>query len=174
MKKILILISALFIGAAMQSCLKDNVEDYESWRQRNDEYLNGLDLWEYQKITTNWAPFHEVYMKWHNDREKTKDNLVPMSTSTASVTYWLRDIDSVLYDTSYRTNGDSLYTAVVNNNVTGLQIALTNMHVGDSVTLIVPYNAGYGNVANGSLKPYTNLIYEMKLVDIPALEKPNN
>lgn len=173
MKKILILISALFVGMALQSCLKNDVEDYESWRQRNDEFINGLNLWEYEKITPNWAPFHSVYMKWHNDRELTKNNLVPMSTSTTSVTYKLYDIDSVMYDTSYRTNGDSLYTAVVNGNVIGFQIALANMHVGDTVSLIIPYNAGYGNVWSGSLKPYTNLIYDLKLVDIPALEKPN-
>lgn len=172
MKKILILLSILFSAIVLQSCLKSDVEDYEDWRTRNDEYLNKIDLSEYEKVSVNWAPYHSVYMKWHNDRTLTQDSLKPLSTSTVSVKYELYDIDSVLYQTSYKSNGDSLYTSVVNNNCVGFQIALTNMHVGDSVTMILPYNTGYGNTSYGSVKPYTNLIYNLKFVSIPALEKP--
>ena len=38
----------------------------------------------------------------------------------------------------------------------------------------MPYTAGYGKNAQGSVRPYTNLVYRIKLVSIPALEKPYN
>ena len=113
-------------------------------------------------------------MKWYNDRRLTADSLSPLSTSTISVKYELEDIEGNMISTSYKTNGDSLFTAVVNRNIIGFQMAVMNMNVGDSVSVIIPYTACYGKNAQGSVRPYTNLVYRIKLVKIPALEKPYN
>lgn len=88
--------------------------------------------------------------------------------------YHLTDITGEGVDSSYnqKMNGDSIYRCLPSNQVLGFAVALTNMHIGDSVQLIIPYNAGYGNNKRANMKPYTTLIYELKLVDIPAYETP--
>ena len=48
------------------------------------------------------------------------------------------------------------------------------MHVGDSVTMVIPYNSAYGENYNGRIKPYSNLIYRVKFKEIVAFEKPND
>ena len=44
------------------------------------------------------------------------------------------------------------------------------MNVGDSVEIIIPYNMGYGGSQTGIIKPYSTLIFNLKLVDIPYYE----
>ncbi len=176
MKKLFFAIIGLVAATiVLSSCLGSDVEDYQDWREQNDHWLDTVDMSGYNKVTATWAPYHEVYMKWYNDRRLTADSLSPLSTSTISVKYELEDIEGNLLDTSYRSNGDSLFTTVVNRKtIIGFQMAVMNMNVGDSVSVIIPYTAGYGKNAQGSLRPYTNLVYRIKLVSIPALEKPYN
>ena len=46
-------------------------------------------------------------------------------------------------------------------------IALTHMHVGDSCTVIIPYQQGYGSTKRSStLLPYSALKFDVRLVDI--------
>ena len=74
-------------------------------------------------------------------------------------------------DSSYNmtTYGDSLYKCKPMNTIQGFAIALTSMHIGDSCTVIIPYFVGYDTSTTSNIKkPYSTLIYEMKLVDIPA------
>lgn len=175
MKKLFFAILCLVgAGCILSSCLGSDVEDYQDWREQNDHWLDTVDMSGYNKVTATWAPYHEVYMKWYNDRRLTADSLSPLSTSTISVKYELEDIEGHMISTSYKTNGDSLFTAVVNRNIIGFQMAVMNMNVGDSVSVIIPYTAGYGKNAQGRVRPYTNLVYRIKLVSIPALEKPYN
>ncbi|MDE6074493.1 MAG: FKBP-type peptidyl-prolyl cis-trans isomerase, partial [Muribaculaceae bacterium] len=49
-------------------------------------------------------------------------------------------------------------------------IALEKMHVGDSVEVIIPYQAGYGASSSGSILPYSTLRFGIKLVNIPYYE----
>ena len=155
------------------SCLKSEVDDYETWRQTNDAYISAIDQNEYEKIVPDWAPQNSVFIKWHNDRSLTAGNLVPMSTSTIEMKYELEDINGTKLENSYSLK-DSVYTSKPNQNILGMWIALTNMHVGDSVTMIVPYPSAYGSEMRANMKPYTNLIYHAKLKAIKAFEKPNN
>lgn len=157
------------------SCIKGDHEDYENWREKNDTYLAEINLLEYEQVIPDWAPRNCVYMKWHNNRSLTAGNLVPMSTSTVNFKYELEDIEGTKIENSYGVaRGDSVYQSQVNNMIIGMCITLTNMHVGDSVTAIIPYNSGYGAEVKTNMKPYTNLIYHMKLKSIEAFEKPNS
>ena len=51
-------------------------------------------------------------------------------------------------------------------------MALTNMVEGDSCEVIIPAYAGYGEQDRTNIPPYSALIFGIKLVDIPAYEKP--
>ena len=174
MKKVLYTVIMAVVAITMlDSCLGKSVEDeYKGWRQNNDEwYQLQAASGQYTQLTAPWDPSAQVLIRWHNNRELTRDNLVPLVTSTVDVKYLLRLYDGTRVDSSYTlasvTRNDSIYRSLVSNNVEGWMIALTNMHVGDSCTVIIPYKQGYGSTKKSDeLLPYSNLIFDMKLVDI--------
>lgn len=179
MKKYLFAI-LLLAPVVLSSCLGDDEVDYSEWEQENLEFvaqkeaetLNGVKV--YQKVAPSWAPSAFSLIKWENDRSKTEKNLVPLSNSLCRVKYDLDDIDGNRISDSYSSTsyGDSIYQTRPNQNIVGFWNALTMMHVGDSVTCIMPAIAAYGNTAYGSVKPYSTLVYHIKLVSIPAYEVP--
>lgn len=172
MTKKFIRIAALGAAAlAVTSCLKDTTVDYTEWRERNDAYITAINTSEFERVSPDWAPQNEVYIKWHNDRSLTANNLVPMSNSTVNMKYEVEDIDGTFIDNSYKLT-DSTYTSKPQNNVIGFEIAVTSMHVGDSATVIIPYSSAYGSLGNGTaVKPYSDLIYRIKIKGIKAYEK---
>lgn len=170
----------LLLFIALTSCLGDNGSvDYTSWKTDNEKYVaqaedsvgdSGEKL--YQRIIPKWCPGVYSLAKWHNDRSLTESNLVPMDNSTVDVIYKCTYIDGTVLDSSYSntTYGDSVYRCKPSDNIIGFWSMLTSMHVGDSVTCIIPSDAGYG-VSSNSVLPYSTLIYHMKLKAIYAYEK---
>lgn len=169
------------ICVALTSCMgKDEAERYAEWRKENIKYVNDMQaLTEngqlvYTTVRPGWAPGNFVLMRWHNDRSLTENNLVPLYNSTCNVTYRLSTIEEAV-DSSYNMTqyGDSIYRCKPSSTIPGFAIALTNMHIGDSCTVIIPYFCAYDDVATTSItKPYSTLIYQLKLVSIPAYEIP--
>lgn len=169
---------------AMSSCLSDEertYKDYTEWRNQNTEYfdnakaatINGVK--QYEEIVPDWDKGTTILMQWHNNRSLTADKLVPLSNSTVDIKYILTTIEGDTIDSSYSQTvyGDSIYRCRPNNMITGFQIALTNMHVGDTITTVIPYNAGYGYSGSGSVQPYSTLIFGIKLVGIDTWETPS-
>lgn len=173
MKSYPFLLAAVVATSLLAACIKSDLDDYDAWREQNDEYLSKIDTREYELIVPDWAPQNSVYIKWHNDRALTANNLVAMSNSTVDIKYELEDIDGNKYENTY-SNTDSIYRSKPNENVLGMWIAMTTMHVGDSATVVIPYPSGYGSTGNIKIKPYTNLIFHMKIKDIKAFERPLN
>ena len=98
-----------------------------------------------------------------------------MSNSTIDMKYHGRLITGEAFDSSYlRTQPrDSIFRTKLNNTINGWIIGVSQMHIGDSCTIVIPYLQGYGASGSGSgIKPYSNLIFDVKLVDIPGYEKP--
>lgn len=169
MKKFLIPTFLILLMPLLQSCFKDDDNTYEEWRKQNDNYIAALDRNEYELIVPKWAPQNSVYIKWHNDRSLTANNLVAMSNSTVDIKYQLTDIDGNVLDSSYSL-ADSTYRSRPNANIVGMNIAMTTMHVGDSATVVVPYPSGYGASQFGKVKPFSDLIFHMKIKSIKAFE----
>lgn len=159
--------------ALLTSCLKSELDSYDDWRKHNDQYIASLDKNEYKLIVPDWAPQNSVYIKWHNDTTLTANNLVAMSNSTVDIKYELENIEGVKIENSY-SRTDSVYQSRPNENVVGMWIAMTTMHVGDSATVVIPYPSGYGSTLTNSIKPYSNLIFHLKIKAIQAYEKPLN
>ena len=108
-------------------------------------------------------------MHYFNDRSLTEGNLTPLSTSTVSVKYIGRLYNNEPFDSSYLAT-DSLFTTKVGDVISGWGIALQHMRVGDSVRVVIPYQQAYGATQSGSILPYSNLQFDIKLVDIPLYE----
>ena len=155
----------------LESCLGENVYDqYKDWRESNDKwYQQQASSGRYTLLTASWDPSAQVLIRWHNDTMLTRNNLKPLITSTVDVKYHLSTYDGNPVDSSYymTSPADSIYRSVLNQNVEGWMIALTRMHVGDSCTVIIPYQQGYGSTKKSdNLLPFSNLIFDVKLVDI--------
>lgn len=178
-------IASVLVSSGMTSCLgdNDNTYDYSSWKNENETYLaekeaetdgNGKKI--FQKIIPDWCPGEYILAQWHNDRSLTASNLVPMDNSTVEVKFDASYINGTVIDnsawahsgSSWRVS-DSTYICKPNSSIVGFWAMLTNMHVGDSVTCIIPTGAAYGT-SSSSVMPYSTLIYHMKLKAISAYE----
>lgn len=163
------------VALGLSSCLNDKEESDSGWRDRNERYVAEAEQsGEYERLTPPWAPQAFTLVKWHNDRTLTNRNLSPLDNSLCDVKYELLDIDEKVLDTSFKmtTYGDSIYRSRPSANITGFWYLLTQMHVGDSVTAVLPAISAYGSVKYGDIKANTTLIYRVKLVGIPAYEIP--
>ena len=153
------------------SCLGKNIYDeYKDWRVTNDEWFEQqASSGQYSMLVAPWDPSARTLIRWHNDTMLTRNNLKPLITSTVDVKYQLSLYDGTLVDSSYGvvSPADSIFRTQLNQTVEGRMIALTRMHVGDSCTVIIPYQQGYGSSKiSETLKPYSTLVFGVKLVDI--------
>lgn len=171
MKRFPIILCAALL--ALCSCLSDDEKlwnDYQDWRDQNDAWLETqLAEHPYIQVTPAWNEELNVYMRWLNDRQATEGNLTPLYTSTVKVKYkgWL--YDGTPFDSSYL-QVDSLAELQLSGLISGWNIAMEQMHVGDHVELIVPYSAAYGSQSIGTVKPYSTLRFDIELRDIPGYE----
>ena len=172
-------VGLLLMGAS--ACNSDSPDDEtKEWMELNRKYVeekaalmeNGAPV--YTRVSPDWAPSAFVLMKWHNDRAATAFNLQPLDNSTCYVKYEFEDVEGKKIQDSYdsQSYGDSIYRCRPCDNIVGFWTALRQMHVGDSVTVIIPSDAGYGSNATSSVKAYSTLIYHLKLKAVPALETP--
>lgn len=167
----------------LTSCFGDEEEtDYTEWRQQNIDYMTKAAGFttpdgekEYERLSPLWAPDEYILIKWHNDRSLTADNLVPLDNSLVNIKYEFSNIEGEYWGDSYsnKINGDSIYQSRPCQNIIGMWTALTNMHVGDSVTMIIPASAAYGSAERAPILPYSTLIYSVKLTEIVAFEAKN-
>lgn len=171
-----------FFAILISSCIHDDKEvDYTEWEAQNqafvaekEDLVTPAGIKEYTRLAPDWAPEAFCLVKWENDRSLTANNLRPLSNSLINVKYDVDDINGNRIADSYSstTYGDSIYQCRPNQNIVGFWNCVANMQVGDSVTCIIPYISGYGSVGNGSIKPYSTLVYHIKLVSIPAYQLP--
>lgn len=155
------------------SCKDDNnLDDYKEWRSLNNNWLSELELSSgsyYRKVIPSYDKGQYVLMHWFNDRNTTAGNLQPYYTSTVAVKYIGRLYNDEAFDSSYLAT-DSLFVTKVNAVIPGWTIALQEMHVGDSVEVVIPYQSAYGTTGSGKILPFSNLKFNIKLVDIPNWE----
>lgn len=182
MKKLLaIAAGALLIsGAACTSDEESTWTQYTDWREANTAWLlqkqqlkNSDGTPYYKKVVPYWNPNTYVLAHWFNDTTETAGNLVPLYNSTVDVRYNLHLYDETPVDSSTNntTPGPGLYRATISNLVQGWAVIMSEMHCGDSVEVLIPYDLGYGASDYGTIKPYSALRFNIRLVDINKYEK---
>ena len=166
---------ALFFVACSDD--DDNTwESYTEWRDANNAFYEeqkflmtpeGTNY--YTTITSPSNSSAQVLIKYLTDRSKTEGNLSPLSNSTVTVKYIGRLYNGEAFDSSYNQT-DSVLNFNLLSVISGWTIALQDMRVGDSARVVIPSGQGYGASTTGSIPPYSTLVFDVKLVDIPGYE----
>jgi FKBP-type peptidyl-prolyl cis-trans isomerase FklB len=173
-----IIFIAMGVLMALASCNKEknNWEEYKDWRNANNLFIEEKSVelneegtgYAYEKISPNWDKGSVVLMK---KLKHGTGNRYPLYTSYVDVIYKGTLYDGTPFDSTYSYT-DSITTLKLSATVQGFAMALTNMVEGDSCEVIIPAYAGYGEQDRTNIPPYSALIFGIKLVDIPAYEKP--
>lgn len=164
----------------LTSCIEDeDTGEIKKWRKENRAYYDGLaesvdenGQLEYTRYVPDWATGITILIKQHTPIQP--DGIKPMDNSLVDVVYEGKLYDGTVFDNSYSQTayGDSIYRTRPMSNVPGFWAALTTMSPGDSITAVLPSEAGYGGNYSGSIKPYSTLVFEIKLKRIVAWDSP--
>ncbi len=181
MKNIFLAILA-FLALLLIACsdnAKDTWEDYKDWREANNGWLeeqknlkapDGTPY--YEIIKAPWNTDGYVMIHYLNDRTETEGCLSPIYTSTVDVRYHGslytgEGFDSSALQTKW---GDGIYRTALNEVIDGWTLALGRMRVGDTAEVLIPYSMAYGMSGSSSIPPYSNLRFNIRLVDIVNYE----
>lgn len=184
-KSLTYLAGAMLLIPALCSCSDSDDEDtdigtiwdrYEEYREANltwiaqqETRLNPDGTKYYERLQPQWNANSYILIHWFNDRSETAGNLVPLLTSSVRARYIGRNYLGQVFDADSTSENGTYF--LVNQVVAGWQLALQNMHVGDSVEIILPYNQAYkSSTPNDLIPPYSTLQFTMRLHDIPTLE----
>lgn len=174
---VILLLAALGLPGAVSSCHHSNDTDEDvEWLQKNLTWYAEMQA----RTNADGTPFYTelnpdfykssgVLIHYFNDRSLTADNLSPLETSTVNVRYIGHLYNDEPFDSSYL-NNDGIAQFKVNGVIDGWQIALNDMHVGDTAEVIIPFLQAYGADGSSSIPPYSYLRFNLRLVDIPAYE----
>jgi len=184
MKKLIAIIAVcIAIATACSEDSKSNWEKYADWREYNKNWIKELEKRTnpdgtpyYEKVVPAWNPQGYVLMHFFNDRKLTEGNLSPMYTSTIDVRYKLHLCDGSGADSSDLVNTTGklgVYRTPLRDLIQGWHVALPEMRCGDTAEVIIPYSLGYGGSSSGKVLPYSNLQFNIRLVDIPHYETPD-
>ncbi len=90
---------------------------------------------------------------------------VPDPSNKVQVVYEGKTIDGNVFDSSEKNNGGKPTEIMLSQVVPGWKEALAAMPEGSEWELYVPYDQAYGNRDMGVIKPYSALIFKIKLVN---------
>lgn len=172
---------AIIIGACSGNDDTTTWEKYTDWRETNNAWLvqqqarkNPDGTPYFKTLVPDWNPSSFVLIHYLNDRKETEGNLSPLYTSTVDTRYRLELFDGTPIDSStLATSGGApgIYRAQVNNLIPGWSVALSDMRCGDTAEVVIPHQLAYGSGSAGDLKPYSNLRFNIRLVDIYRYEQ---
>ena len=173
---IIVLLTVIAAWACSNNDDQDTWKEYTQWREDNLEWIASRQAMTnpdgtpyYTMVVPDWNPGSYVLIHWFNNRNETRDNLSPLYTSTVKVRYRLHLYNDVPVDssdnlTSYGAPG--IYECQINKMIQGWGAALPEMHCGDTVEMIVPYQMAYGSQSSGIMPPYSVLRFNVRLEEV--------
>lgn len=184
MKKLPLILALLIAGTwCFSSCSGDDndsiAEIYTEWNALNEAWIKEQQARTnpdgspyYQTIVPDWNTSAYVLIHYFNDRSLTEGNLSPLYTSTVDTRYHLSLYNGVAVDssTNISTYGPGIFRTKLSEVIAGWSIALSDMRCGDTAEVVIPYAQGYGVSTTSSIAPYSNLKFNIRLVDIPYYE----
>lgn len=177
MKKLLYLALAFWGAITMTSCLGDDntVDDFLVWNEQNvaffqakSDSVNALGDTVYTKLYSQRYP--SLYILYRElEAPDSATARIPYYSSTVEIAY-----SGTLFNDDTPFDESESYTSQVRNFVSGFTLALENMREGAKWEIILPQELGYGSAAQGTIPPYSVLIFDLELKDIVQYETGTN
>ena len=178
----ILLLSLLLLSYT--SCSEDDstTDEFANWQERNDATIDQWAASGMRKIrvftqddTTTGKSSDYIYVQVLESDDGTES---PLYTDTVRVAYRGRLIPTTNYtdgfvfdetylgDFSWHTAGMSTMAISGSTSlVSGFATALMNMHKGDRWLVCIPYQLGYNAASQGSVTAYSDLIFDIALLD---------
>ena len=166
------------------SCSEDDstTDEFANWQERNDATTDQWAASGMRKIrvftqddTATGKSSDYIYVQVLESGDGTES---PLYTDTVRVAYRGRLIPTTNYtdgfvfdetylgDFSWHTAGMSTMAISGSTSlVSGFATALMNMHKGDRWLVCIPYQLGYNAASQGSVTAYSDLIFDIALLD---------
>lgn len=126
------------------------------YKKINEQYLIDLTAKEGLKALRGGV-YYEVLQSGDGDRQ-------PNPRSKVTCHYKGMLINGKVFDSSWQRNAPATFR--VNMLISGFQIALVNMCVGDHWRVYIPALKGYGENAVGEIPANSTLIFEILLLEV--------
>lgn len=186
MSKKIYLFSLVLLALAFTACSEtEETSRYDNWQARSVAFIDSIanvynsaenealpnsnpeKLYAYKDPTNNQM----IYVK-KISKDENSSNLSPLYTSTVSayyrMSYFNGDVVQQNFSGTAPGEFDSPTEFSLNGLITGWAYSLIYMTEGEYWTLYIPYQSGYGSGTgnDGSLQPYSALVYNIKLAKI--------
>jgi len=186
MSKKIDLLSVLLLLLAFTACSEtEETSRYDNWQARSVSFIDSIanvygsaanealpdsdpeKLYAYRDLTTNQL----VYVK-KISKEEGGSQLSPLYTSTVRAYYRMSYFNGDVVQQNFTGEApgefDSPAEFSLDGLISGWAYTLIYMAEGDFWTLYIPYQSGYGSGtgSDGSLQPYSALVYQVKLAKI--------
>ena len=185
MSKKIYLFSLVLLALTFTACSEtEETGRYDNWRARSEAFIDSIanvyagqqngsitvtDEKEKLYPFTDLTNGQTIYAKKRISRDGVKDDDKPVYTSKVSayyrMSYFNGDVVQQTFTGAEPTEFDSPAEFSLDGVISGWSYALVEMKVGDFWTLYIPYQSGYGSGTgnDGSLQPYSALVYNVKL-----------
>lgn len=187
MKRLPLILALIIAGTWFFTACSDDDSDsvavaYADWHEKNEAWIKEQQTRTnpdgspyYTTLVPAWNNQAYVLIHYYNDRTLTQGNLSPLYTSTVDTRYHLSYYEGTPVDssTNISTYGPGIFRTQLSAVVEGWSIALMDMRCGDTAEVIVPYAQAYGVSTTTGILPYSNLKFQIRLVDIPYYEVNN-
>ncbi len=94
---------------------------------------------------------------------KEGSGAIPKPNQSVKINYELKTTDGKVVETTF---GKQPVTMPVGGVIPGFTEALTHMPVGSTWVVYIPYSAAYGAQEQGPIKPFSNLIFKIELLEV--------
>ena len=191
MSKKIYLFSLVLLALTFTACSEtEETGRYDNWRARSEAFIDSIanvyagqqngsitvtDEKERLYPFTDLTNGQTIYAKKRIPRDGVKDDDKPVYTSKVSayyrMTYFNGDVVQQNFNGIKPSNYDSPSKFSLDGVITGWSYTLMHMTEGELWTLYIPYQSGYGSGTSedGSLQPYSALVYNVKLDKIVEL-----
>ena len=145
-----------YVQTVMEAANEKRMQDqYGDNREAGEKFLAENKTKEGVQVTPSGLQYKVI---------KQGKGAIPTETDRVKVNYRGTLIDGTEFESSYKRNEPTVFAA--NQVIKGWTEALTMMPVGSKWELYIPQDLAYGSRNQGTIKPFSTLIFEVELLSI--------
>ena len=173
----LIFYSIVFVSFGITACTTpdDTITDYySSWRMKNDTFFISM------KDSSDYVLYRIPIARGGSSfyyKIRTQGNLStvsPLYSDSVTVNYRGKMINGTIFAETYSTilpdSTSKSVTFKANKLIQGWTENLIQMKAGETRTIVIPAELGYGYYGSGPIPPYSTLVFDIQLVSFTGMK----